>query len=134
MWPFGGKSRNPPPEDVTAGGMTARYDAKLKHWVFQCDSIEFNISGIPFNQAAFDWAKEGATTIGSLETEIRARVVKCLGDSGDRTKAEILSVDLDDYTNSKTMNIAFVGDESWGDFGVNVVIANGKITDVYGGD
>src|SRR5215471_4559686 len=123
MWPFGAKSRNPRPEDVAAGGMTARYDAKLKHWVFQCDRIEFNVSGIPFNQAAFEWAKEGATTIRSLETAIRGRVVECLGNSGNPAKAEILSVDLDEYTNSKTMNVAVVGDESWGDFGVNVVIA-----------
>jgi len=134
MWPFRKKSSNPHPPDITSGGMTARYDAKLEHWVFECDGIEFNLSGLPFNPQAFDWAKEAASMIRSLNRELRARVGECLGDFGDETKAEILSVDLGKYGESKTMDIAFIGDESWGDFGVNVIVDHGKIADVYGGD
>jgi hypothetical protein len=135
MWPFGKKTSSPPPEDVTRGEMTARYDAKLKHWVFQCDGIEFNLSGIPFDQRAFDWAREACAAIHSLDDHMRSRVVQCLeGWPCDKTKAEILSVDLDDYAESQTIDVAFVGDDSWGDFGVNVIITDGKIADVYGGD
>jgi hypothetical protein len=135
MWPFGKKETSPPPEDVSVGGMTARYDAKLKHWVFQRDSIEFHLSGIPFDQRAFDWAKEACAAIHSLEDEMRARVVQCLESwPCDKTKAEILSVDLDNYAKSQTIDAAFAGDDSWGDFGVNVIIIAGKIAEVYGGD
>jgi hypothetical protein len=132
MWPF---KKEPPPPDVSNGGMTARYDVKLKHWVFVCDGIEFNLSGVPFDQRAFDWAKEAAAVIRSLDAPMRAQVMECVGDwPCDKSKAEILSVDLDEYAESKTMDVAFVGDDSWGDFGVNVIITNGKIVDAYGGD
>jgi hypothetical protein len=135
MWPFGKRTSNPPPEDVLSGEMMARYDGKLKYWVFQCDGVEFNLSGIPFNQRAFDWAREARAIIRSLDGQMRARVTQCLeGWPCDKTKADILSVDLDDYAESKTMDIAFIGDESWGDFGVNVIITDGKIVDAYGGD
>jgi hypothetical protein len=61
--------------------------------------------------------------------------MECIGDwPCDKTKAEVLSVHLDDYESSKTVDVAFAGDESWGDFGVNVIINDGKIEDVYGGD
>jgi hypothetical protein len=62
-------------------------------------------------------------------------VVECLqGWPGDPAKAEILHVDLDEYGASKTLILSLVGDETWGDFGVEVVIAGGKIVDAYGGD
>jgi hypothetical protein len=135
MWPFGKKIISPPPEDVNGDGMTAHYDVKLKHWIFHFDGVEFNLSGIPFNVAAFGWAREAAAIIRSQGSHIRSRVMECLeGWPCDEAKAEILSVDLDEYSDSKTFDIAFVGDESWGDFGVNVIIADGKIVDAYGGD
>ena len=132
MRPF---SKKPPPPDVSNGEMTARYDVKLKFWVFVCDGLEFNRSGVPFDQRAFDWAKEASAVIRSLDAPMRARVNECPEDwPCDKSKAEILSVDLDEYEGSKTMDVAFVGDDSWGDFGVNVIIMNGKIVDAYGGD
>lgn len=135
MWPFGKKASAPRPEDVTVGGMTAHYEAKLKHWVFHCDGIEFNLSGIPFNAGAFEWAREAAVIIRSQDSQIRSHVMECLEDwPCDKAKAEILSVDLDGYAGSKTIDVSFIGDESWGDFGVNVIITDGKIVDAYGGD
>ena len=52
----------------------------------------------------------------------------------DKTKAEVLSVDLDDYAEDKTIVMAFTGDDSWGDFGVDVTITDGKIVAADGGD
>ena len=135
MWPFGKKETSPPPEDVSRGGLTARYDAKLKLWAFELDGIEFNLSGVPFDENAFEWAKQASAVIRALEGQIRARVVECLQSwPCDKTKAEILYVDLDEYGKSKTIDLAFVGDETWGDFGVNVIIIDGKIVDAYGVD
>jgi hypothetical protein len=107
----------------------------LECWEFELEGLEFHIRGIPFNEAAFDWAREAAPVIRRLEAEIRTRVMECLQDwPCDKTKAEILCVDLDDYGRSKTIDIAFTGDDSWGDFGVNAIITDGKIVDAYGGD
>ena len=115
--------------------MTARYDAKLRHWAFELDGIEFNLSSVPFDENAFEWAKQASAVIRALDGQIRARVFECLQSwPCDKTKAEILCVDLDEYGKSKTIDLAFVGDETWGDFGVNVIITDGKIVDAYGGD
>jgi len=135
MWPFGKNRSTKPVEPVSSGGMTAHYDAKLKYWSFQFEGIKFRISGSSFDPAAFDWAKEAASVIHSLDDEIRACVLKCLESwPCDKNKAEILSAGLDEYTESKTIGLVFVGDESWGDFGVCVIITDGKIVDAYGGD
>ena len=135
MWPFGKKANSSPVEPITQAGLTAHYDVKLKYWTFQCDGIEFHVSQTPFNLAAFDWAREAATVIRLLDGQIRARVLECLEDwPCDKEKSEILSVDLDEYPVSKTLDISFVGDESWGDFGVTVIITDGSIVDVCGGD
>ena len=34
----------------------------------------------------------------------------------------------------RTLDVAFGGDETWGDFGVNVIVTDGAIVDSYGGD
>ena len=115
--------------------MTARYDTALEYWVFQCRGIEFHLNGVPFDEAAFGWAREAANLIHTLRADIDSRVQSCLKDwPCDKTKADILTVSLDDYKASKTLDIAFLGDDSWGDYGVNVIITDGKIVDAYGGD
>jgi len=107
----------------------------LRCWSLRCEGIKFQVSGNPFDRAAFGWAKEAASVIHSLDHQIQSRVAECLEDwPCDKRKAEILSADLDNYAASKTIYVAFVGDESWGDFGVNVIITDGKIVDAYGGD
>jgi hypothetical protein len=134
MWPFK-KSKATPPNDVSYGEMTARYDTQLEDWGIEWEGLEFHVTGIPFNEAAFDWARDAAKVIDALRPEIVARVMTCLdGWPCDKTKAEILSVDLDDYGTERRMDIAFTGDDSWGDFGVNAIVTDGKIVDVYGGD
>ena len=72
MWPFK-KAKVIPP--VSCGDMTARYDKKLEYWEFECGGLEFHISGIPFNEAAFDCAREVVPVIRRLDAEIRERVI-----------------------------------------------------------
>ena len=135
MWPFQKKKSSPLPENISKGGMTARYDVQLKHWVFECEDIEFNLSGIPFDENAFEWAKATAAIIRKLEGSIQKKVSECLeGWPCNKAAGKILCVDLDDYRESKTFDLAFVGDETWGDYGVNVIITDDIIVDVYGGD
>jgi hypothetical protein len=135
MWPFSKKNSTPPPRDFFKDGMTSKYDIKLKTWSFENESIEFNLSGIPFDENAFQWSKEASAIIRKLDNEIKGKVMECLeGWPCNKTTAKILVVNLNDYRESKSMDIAFVGDETWGDFGVNVIVTNGQIVDVYGGD
>jgi hypothetical protein len=135
MWPFSKKNLSPPPADFSKDGMTAKYDTNLKEWTFENEGIEFSLSGILFDENVFQWSKEASAIIQKLEGQIKVRVEECLeGWPCNKTSAKILVVNLDGYRESKSMDIAFVGDETWGDFGVNVIITNGQIEDVYGGD
>jgi len=134
MWPFN-KFKKTPPTDVTCGDMTARYNTNLECWVFEFRGIDFQINGVPFNEAAFGWAREAASIIHVLRAEIDSKVQGCLEDwPCDKSKAEILHVDLGDYAETKTITLAFTGDDSWGDFGVDVTITDGKIVAADGGD
>jgi len=135
MWPFTKPATSSPPADVSRDGLTACYDSKLQCWVFQCEGIQFWLSGIPFNEEAFAWAREALPVILKLEAPIRAKISACLeGWECDLRSAELLRVDLDDYAESKTMDLEYTGDDSWGDLGVNVIVTDGKIVDVLGGD
>ncbi len=133
MWPF--KKPQIKPEDVSCEGMTAKYHNDWEYWSFHYDGFDFNIQGLPFNKEAFNWAREVVPIIRKIEPEIKIRVIEALdGWPCDKTKGEILQVCLNNYGRSKRFEISIAGDDSWGDFGVDVVITDGKIEEVFGGD
>jgi hypothetical protein len=135
MWPFSQKNSIPSSGEFSKDGMTAKYDSKLKEWAFENEGIEFSLSGTSFDENAFQWSKEASAIIHKLEAQIKGKVMECLKDLPyNKAAAKILVVNLDGYRESKSMDIAFVGDETWGDFGLNVVVTNSQIEDVYGGD
>jgi len=133
MWPFGSKPSLPEP--ISRGDTTARYDGQLKGWVIVRDGIDFNLPGPLLDDSAFDWVKEAASVIHGLEAEIRARVMDCLVEwPCDKTKAKISCVYLDEYPGTKTIDLDFLGDESWGDLGIHVIVGDGRIVNAYGED
>lgn len=113
----------------------AKYSTTLEEWEFELDGTEFTLSGREFDPQAFEWARTALVDMRRLLPEIDREVLKNLdGDSCDVSTRELLSVSLDDYASKGEINLAFTGDDSWGDFGVNVILAGGKIVDAYGGD
>jgi hypothetical protein len=135
MWPFSKKQVLPPPTDFILGNHRAKYSTTLEEWEFQMDGIEFTFSEREFNPQAFEWARSALLDIKRLLPEIDREVLKVLEDVSCNIAArELLSVSLDDYASEGEIDLAFVGDDSWGDFGVNVIVAGGKIVDAYGGD
>jgi hypothetical protein len=135
MWPFRKKQILPPPEDVISGDDRASYSTTLDQWDFEIDGIEFTLSGREFDSRAFAWAREGVPTIKRLETEIDRHVLEALnGWPCDVATRHLLSVSLDDYSSDGHFDLAYVGDDSWADFGVNVIVADGQVIESYGGD
>lgn len=135
MWPFCKKQVLPPPEDIVMGGDRASFSTSLDQWEFEIDGTEFTISGRDFDNRAFTWARETAASIKQLKSEIDRQVLEVLyGWPCDVSTRRILSVCLDDFASERQAELAFVGDDSWGDFGVNVIIAGGKVIEAYGGD
>jgi hypothetical protein len=135
MWPFRGKSNAVQPSVISSDGIQARYNSRHEAWEFKYNGIAFTVSKLEFDVRAFEWAKEAVVTINRIRPEMMPVVFKQLGEMFDHSKANISGVDLRDYSNAKTMDVAFDGDNySWADFGVNVVVRNGEIVDSYAGD
>jgi hypothetical protein len=135
MWPFSKKRETIVPDDVVFEGNRARYSSTLDCWELTLDDVDFTCSGISFDTRVFGWADAALSVIRRLEEEIDKRVIKELeGWPCDVSKRELLCVALDAYTESRTLDLSYVGDDSWADFGVNVIIRDGVIEDSYGGD
>jgi hypothetical protein len=135
MWPFRKKLVLPPPADIVHGDDRAQFSTTLDHWEFEIDGTEFTLSGRTFDSQAFSWAITALADMRRLQPEIDQRVLQVLDVwPCDVETRELLSVSLDDYASEGRFDLAFVGDDSWGDFGVNVILAGGKIVDAYGGD
>jgi hypothetical protein len=117
--------------------MTARYNRGTEAWEFVCDGITFQLSGIPFNEAAFGWARQSVELVRALEKEMCARVAEAYRDENrpcDETKLSILAVVLDDYPQSPSTLEVFVYQEGGQYLQANVIITDGKIVKVYGLD
>ena len=134
MWPFRKKQVQPPP-NVRSGDDRAWFSATLNQWEFEIDGTEFRLSGRDFDDRAFAWAREAILSIKQLKEEIDKHVFQELeGSPCDATTRALLTVSLDDYCSEGKMELAFVGDDSWGDFGVHVIVADGTVLESYGGD
>lgn len=134
MWPFR-KTQVQPPPNVRLGDDRAWFSTTLNHWDFEIDGTEFTLSGREFDSRAFAWARDAISSIRRLEAEIDKHVLDVLdGSPFNVATRHILSVSLDDYLSAGHLDIAYVGDDSWGDFGVNVIVANDKVIEAYGGD
>ena len=134
MWPFRKIVVQTPP-NVISGDDRAWFSTTLNQWDFKIDGTDFTLSGREFDIRTFAWAREAISLIRRMETEIERHVLEVLdGSPFDVTTRHILSVSLDDYSSAGNLDIAYVGDDSWGDFGVNVIVANGKVIEAYGGD
>ncbi|WP_200273637.1 hypothetical protein [Luteolibacter pohnpeiensis] len=135
MWPFRKKQVLPPPEDFISGDDRAVYSTTFDQWEFEIEGIEFTLAGREFDRRTFGWAREAITMIKRLEAEIDRHVLEELdGWPCDIATRHLLSVSMDDYTSEGHLDLAYVGDDSWGDFGVNVIVADGKVIESYGGD
>ena len=135
MWPFRRKPSLPPPDNIVQGGDCARFSSELDQWEFEIDGVEFTLSGRNFDENAFEWARAVLVDKCKLESEIDQHVVQVLdGWSFNASSRHLLSISLDDYGAEGYSDLAYIGDDSWGDYGVNVILGDGRIIDAYGGD
>ncbi|WP_218933812.1 hypothetical protein [Rubripirellula lacrimiformis] len=74
------------------------------------------------------------TWISNLQTEIDAIINEHVADWGlERDDREIVAIDVSRLATENQVDVAY-GCEQWADYGVNIVITNGRITESYGGD
>jgi hypothetical protein len=135
MWPFGKKRKADPPADITAEGVTARFDLHLDYWTFEVEGIEFTISIRPFDAEVLGWARSACATIRRLDAEIHRAVSDGIADWKFPVDGrELLNVSLDEYPDNETLVLAFCGDDSWGYYTLDVFITAGRVAGTSGGD
>lgn len=132
MWPF---KKKQPREEVTVEGVTAKSMAR-DSWEFSVDGLDFMITGKEFDPRAIQWAKDAALEISRLEPEMVKAVRESLEEAEelDLGSAKLFIVDLSEYGKDRYFSVTYVGDDSWGDMGVDVTIQDGKIISADAGD
>lgn len=135
MWPFRKKQVLPTPEDVVLGTDRAWFLPSMNQWMFEVDGTEFTLSGREFDTRAFSWAREALGSIQALGSEIDRRVLQAIdGWPCDASARHLFSVGLDEYASEARIHLMYFGDDTWGDYGVDVILCGGEIIDAYGGD
>ncbi len=135
MWPFRKKPALPLPDDVVFEGVRATYDPRFKTWGFEMAGVSFTFAPRDFPTAAFEWGRAAIQDYERLRDEMEKHVMAQLdGWPCNKEAWCLLSVALDEYPTGGKMNFTFVGDDSWGDYGVSVIVVGGRIVAAYGWD
>src|SRR5690606_35778310 len=113
MWPF---KKIPLPDPVTVGGVTASFSRQVEQWCLTVEGIDFTYGPRKLDLGVFEWARTLAPVVHQLKEPILiATRDRVSGWDGPRTDAaEILSVDLSEYSSMGYVGVDVVGDDSWG--------------------
>jgi len=99
------------------------------------EGIDFTISNRPFDREVLDWAREACVMIRQLDADIHQAVSDCIAVwNFPADGRELLNVSLDGYADNETLELGFCGDDSWGDYTLDVLITAGRVTGSSGGD
>ncbi len=133
MWPF---KKLPLPDPVTVGGVTANFSRQVEQWELTVEGIDFTYGHRELDVGVFAWAGSVAPIVQQLKDQIlMAARDSVSGWDGLRTEAaEILSVDLSEYSSMGYAGVDVAGDDSWGDPGVTVTLKDGQIIAADAGD
>lgn len=133
MWPF---KKLPLPDPITVGEVTASFSSQVGQWELTVEGIDFTYGPRELDLGIFEWARILAPVVQQLKDQILMAARDTVsGWDGLRTEAaEILSVDLSEYSSMGYAAVEVAGDESWGDLAVTVTLKDGQIIAADAGD
>jgi len=135
MWPFRKSDHAPALARRLGDDVVARYNAELHVWSFRHKGVEFSVSSSQLRDDTLIRADESLAIVRSLDRDLRKKVEEELADwPCDKSKTHVALIDLGDFVTPELIEVTLVGDESWGDLAVDVVVKEGEITDVIVGD
>lgn len=104
-------------------------------WSFTDGLVDFTMyENDTFDSSIVDKLPDVKTWISNLHCEIDAIINEHVGGWGlENDDRGIVSIDVSRLATEKQVDVAY-GCEQWADYGVNIVISNGKIVESYGGD
>ena len=133
MWPFKKSDTCKRIATATVNGVTAIWtedgwsfsDGKYDYTMYECDCFDSTLANrLPNVQK---WIEELGEQIDSI---INEHVGDWRLDHDDRA---VISIDASHLAQKNQIDVSF-GCEQWADYGVNIVITGGEITESYGGD
>ena len=139
MWPFFSKSKAPTRRPAVAvGDVTATWSDDAG-WEFtdpellvDCtlyDNDEFNESLVSKLPMIRQWITDLNVDIDNLVNEYAS------ASELPTNIHEVQGIDMAELATKNLIDICYVArDDSWGDFAINVVVIDGQIDAVYGGD
>ena len=136
MWPFSRKVSDKPTPTIKVGETLIKWRKGLDWWELVIDGTSYSLTDNPvFDTQIIDELPRIRQWIKDLDAEIDKEISKQLdGWCEWDGKKEIVSIDVSCLLEENTVDVSYAGNDNWGDLGVNIVIAAGKIADVYSGD
>ena len=136
MWPFSRKVSDKPTPTIKVGETLIKWRKRLDWWELVIDGTSYSLTDNPvFDTQIIDELPRIRQWINDLDAEIDREIAKQLdGWCEWDGKKEIVSIDVSSLLESNKVDVSYAGNDNWGDLGVNIVIAAGKIDDVYSGD
>lgn len=133
MWPFKIRGVDKRTPIVSLGEIVATWDED--GWSFSDGRHDFTMyENDTFDSSIVDKLPNAKKWILNLQTEIDAIINEHVGDWGlGKDNRDIVAIDVSRLADENQIDVAY-GCDQWADYGVNVVITNGKITESYGGD
>ena len=136
VWPF---NRNAAVEktipSVTIGNVSVFW--RDGFWSFVDTNGEYDFTlyeNAEFHDSILEKIPAAKAWINDLKPEINKIIDEHVGDWGlERDDRSVVGIDVSNLAEENQIDVAF-GCEQWADYGVNIVITNGKITESYGGD
>lgn len=133
MWPFNRKNSEKKIASVSIGEIVATWSRD--GWTFSDGEYDFTMyENDNFDQLIVDKLPNARKWVAELQNEINSIIDKHVGDWGleadDRT---VVAIDVSRLADENQIDVAY-GCDQWADYGFNIVITDGKITESYGGD
>ncbi|MCZ6834650.1 MAG: hypothetical protein O7G85_02655 [Planctomycetota bacterium] len=136
MWPFSKPNQDNPLPTIKVGDLIIKWDKSVGCWEFEIDGIHYDLIHNPvFDPQIIDELPKIRQWINALEAEIDKAIAEQLdGWCEWDGKKDLFSIDVSCLLEKDQVDVSYSGNEKWGDLGVNIVITDGKIVDVYSGD
>jgi len=135
MWSFSRNKKSVPGPEIRCGDIKITWDSDDHQWEFSVGDIDYSLSENPvFNLSLLSQLDAVVEWLQTLDAEIDSEIKKHLDGRFDwKEQKELLGIDVSWLIDKNEVEVSYVHDD-WGDFGIFVFIANGKITNSDSGD
>jgi len=135
MWPFPSRKGLTPNPTIRCGNTHICWNSQLHCWEFSDGQIDYSLANPEFDVALLNSLDRVREWLTALDQDIDAEIKKHLKGLCEWTgEKHVVHVNVSNLVSKNEADVAYAGGDNWGDLGVNIVIADGKIIKSYAGD